>query len=430
MAAIFVLFLALGPGLCSAFPDGPADSTTQVIPIGGNAWETSSIAGAAKISDSGLVRWADPEAVCRVMFRFNGPCRANLAFSLSLLHGRSAIRVTAQGKTVVIDCQAVGEHDYPVGEIRVEHEGYVAVDLQGVSRTDSTFGRLAALIVRGVPPSLMSFVRNNEGNFFYWGRRGPSVHLNYSPPADTNVEWFYNEVTIPESQDVMGSFFMAEGFSGGYFGMQVNSPIERRILFSIWSPFATDDPKAIPADQRVELVRKGPGVHAGEFGDEGSGGQSYLIFDWKADSTYRFLLHAEPDSSERTLYTAYFYAPEQSRWMLVASFRRPKTASYLKGLHSFLENFIPETGMVERSGRFGNQWAKGPRSGWHELTQARFSADNTARHAYRMDYAGGSVGRWFYLKNCGFFDTYTRIGEVIHREAGGTPPAVDLSELP
>ena len=44
---------------------------------------------------------------------------------------------------------------------------------------------------------------------------------------------------------------------------QVNSSTERRILFSIWSPFKTDDPKSVPADQRVQLIKKGKNVTTG-----------------------------------------------------------------------------------------------------------------------------------------------------------------------
>ena len=97
-----------------------------------------------------------------------------------------------------------------------------------------------------------------------------------------NAEWFYNEITVPAGNDVIGSYFMADGFKEGYFGMQVNSPTERHILFSVWSPFQTDDPASIPEDKKIILLKKGANVHAGEFGNEGSGGQSYLNYNWKA----------------------------------------------------------------------------------------------------------------------------------------------------
>ena len=54
-------------------------------------------------------------------------------------------------------------------------------------------------------------------------------------------------MTIPKNNDVVGSYFMANGFAEGYFGIQVNSETERRILFSVWSPYKTDDPNSIQA---------------------------------------------------------------------------------------------------------------------------------------------------------------------------------------
>ncbi len=62
---------------------------------------------------------------------------------------------------------------------------------------------------------------------------------------------------------MIGSYFMANGFGQGYFGIQVNSASERRILFSVWSPFSTNNPREIPDDQRITLLKKGEPVHAG-----------------------------------------------------------------------------------------------------------------------------------------------------------------------
>jgi hypothetical protein len=36
-----------------------------------------------------------------------------------------------------------------------------------------------------------------------------------------DIEWFYSELKVPEASDVIGSYFMANGFSEGYFGIQV-----------------------------------------------------------------------------------------------------------------------------------------------------------------------------------------------------------------
>jgi len=312
---------------------------------------------------------------------------------------------------------------YVISTFDIRDTGYQTLKLSGPA--------VQSITLKGPAIQGAAYVPNDEGNYFYWGRRGPSVHLNYSLPEDIRAEWFYNEVFVPSGQDVQGSFFMADGFSQGYFGMQVNSPKERRILFSVWSPFNTDDPAAIPDSQKIILVKKGEGVHAGAFGNEGSGGQSYLIYTWNAGNLYRFLIHARPAADNYTEFTAWFYAPEEGKWRLIACFRRPQTQSWLTGLHSFLENFDPEQGDKTRYVLFDHQWIRTPEGKWLALHKARFTGDNTARKGYRMDYAGGVKGNAFYLQNCGFFSQYTPLDSWWQRPAGNTetPPPVDVDHL-
>ena len=223
---------------------------------------------------------------------------------------------------------------------------------------------------------------------------------------------------------------MANGFGEGYFGIQVNSATERRILFSVWSPYKTDKPSEIPEDQKIILLKKGNDVHGGAFGNEGSGGQSYRIYHWKSGTTYRFLLKGIPSENNSTDYSAYFYAPEIGKWELIASFRRPKTTTYLKRPHSFLENFIPQNGNLTRMAYYSNQWVYNTSGQWIELTRAKFTADATARKEARLDYAGGSEGDKFYLKNCGFFDEKTLIDSSFSRTGKGQKPQIDFTSLP
>ncbi len=191
--------------------------------------------------------------------------------------GKSKVSVTVLGKSIEILAEGSAEKEYFVGEWTIAQAGYVSVDIAGISKTNASFGTISNLAVSGSAVTAdLAFVKNNEGNYFYWGRRGPSVHLRYATDGIDNIEWFYNEITVPKNNDVIGSYFMANGFGEGYFGMQVNSEKERRILFSVWSPFTTDNPGAIPEDQKILLLKKGNGVYTGEFGNEGAGGQSFL----------------------------------------------------------------------------------------------------------------------------------------------------------
>ncbi len=409
---------------------GPA---TITIPLGGNGYVEKN--GHARIKNEGLSNWSDASDVIAIYFRTEAAGDAELSLRLSVPEGNSKISLTIAGTTLTKEVNNLGAAVVKLGNVKITAPGYVKVELRGLSKTGQVFAEVSDLLVSGSAlDNGAVYVKNNEGSYFHWGRRGPSVHLNYTIPAaaENKVEWFYNEIMVPEGEDKLGTYYMANGFSGGYFGMQANSLTERRVLFSIWSPFSTDDPKSIPDSMKVILLKKGSKTKTGEFGNEGSGGQSYMIYPWKAGKSYAFLTHARPNPAKKTtVYTAYFKDLEKGDWQLVASFERPQSAVYLKGIYSFLENFSPVTGDQSRRGDYKNQWAVDAAGKWHEVTDATFTADATARINYRKDYTGGSDQASFYLKNCGFFNDFTPIKTPFHRKSTGkTHPAIDFNKLP
>lgn len=401
------------------------------VPLGGNAWVHSAGKNDSTIiTDSGLINWQHKETVISVYVYFNKKGAVSISPDLIVPGGGSSISIAVDGKKH--EFSMAGQiNDYRFSSWKINHTGYTRIDLQGISRTGNEFARVKELLIEGdAVDDSTAFVKNNEDNYFYWGRRGPSVHLNYQlPDTANNIEWFYNEVTVPKSNDVIGSFFMANGFGEGYFGMQVNSPTERRILFSVWSPFETDDPAAIPADKKIIMVKKGKDVYTGEFGNEGSGGQSFLQYNWKAGNTYKFLLSAKPVENNYTNYTAYFYATDLKKWMLIASFNRPATHTYLTRLHSFLENFEPVTGNITRKAFYHNQWIRTNIGKWMALSNAVFTADATARKGFRLDFSGGVVNNQFYLRNAGFFNNRTAIQSRFTVKAPAKIPVIDWKKL-
>ena len=407
-----------------------ADSLTTV-PIGGNSWRTDKDTLGGNISNDGIVNWTNKDAVFTTYIRLAKTGKLKLWINAKTTTGESKLSVAVLKATKETVVSGSALKNYYAGEFAVTDTGYIAVQIKGISKAGSNYADVSAINISGTAVNeKTTFVKNNEGEFFYWGRRGPSVHLGYTIPENMNAEWFYNEVTVPPGNDVMHSYFMADGFGEGYFGMQVNSPTERHILFSVWSPFKTDNPGQIPDDQKITMLKKGPGVHTGEFGNEGSGGQSYLLYNWKAGNTYKFLLHAKPDGNNHTTYTTWFFAPELNKWQLIASFSRPQTNTFLKHLHSFLENFEPEQGTLTRKVLFTNQWVADENGKWIELNKAKFTVDNTGAKGYRMDYAGGLDGNAFYLKNCGFFKNYTVRNTTFNRPMDGKKPAIAFDKLP
>ncbi len=406
-----------------------AQNAQITVPLAGNAFASDT--KNTSVTKNGIENWTDTETSFKVYVRVAK--KGTLAVALNQLSKISgtyelAVSINNQVKKVSITEK---RPSLAVGEWIIKDTGYVTIHLKRIKKSAPQFPTIGSLLLSGTAiDSKTTFVKDNDGNFFYWGRRGPSVHLSYELPEKTDIEWFYNEITVPKGEDVQGSYFMANGFAEGYFGIQVNSPTERRILFSVWSPFQTDNPKEIPESHKIKLLRKGKDVFTGEFGNEGSGGQSYLKFNWIAGQTYSFLTQVMPSADNYTTYTSYFFAPEAGQWKLIASFKRPQTQTYLKRPHSFLENFLPEFGDQARKVWFKNQWVCDSKGVWTELNKARFTTDNTGNKGYRMDYAGGISGSSFYLQNCGFFDNFTMPKTTFKRKLADTKPMINFNYLP
>jgi hypothetical protein len=394
-----------------------------VIPMGGNTFQTAGYP--EEISNKGVLNWTSSDTEFAVYVAL--PKAKTMLLNLDILpqNADSKIKVSANGKTVKLPILKDKSGKIPVGLFNFK-EGYNKITLKGVSKNGTHFAQITQLILQYDGDTLnANFVRDNDGNNFYWGRRGPSVHLNYTIPKEQKFVGFYNELTVLE--DPIGSFFMANGFKEGYFGIQVNSKTERRVLFSVWSPFETDNPKDIPEDQKIKLLKKGKDVHIGEFGDEGSGGQSYLVYDWKAGTTYKFYNTVTPDGKGNTIYTAYFMDSKVGKWQLIASFLRPKTDTWYTSPHSFVENFEAENGYLSRKVLFTNQSLCDNKGTWTELTNAIFTGDIIAKKRYRLDFNGGVEKNAFFLQNGGFFNAKTTLKTPFKRE--GTSPKIDISRL-
>jgi len=400
------------------------------IPLAGNTYRTAPAPGTG-IDRAGKLVWSNPEEVHSIYIHLDQAATLDVA-----LRGASPTpvrwKLSSANQSFEIEAEGADAKKYPVGKIKVAKAGYLKLDLSGLKKGGANFGEISDLILRSWNEDLkLHFVKSNQGNMFYWGRRGPSVHLGYQVPKGKDIEWAYSEITVPKGEDPIGSYFMANGFSQGYFGFQVKSPTERWILFSVWSPFKTNNPNAIPEKDRVTTLAKGKNVRAQKFGGEGSGGQSFLKYPWQPGKTYRFLTRVQPSEEDTTVYTSWFGDKEAGEWQLIASFLRPRTKTHLTGFHSFLENFSVNFGAEKRLGFYGNQWVCDTRGNWHEITRARFTADATARGGHRLDYAGGANDEVFFMKNGGFFDDRVEFDQWFEKRSNPeTKPTIDFKKLP
>ena len=323
------------------------------------------------------------------------------------------LRVGPQRLARTIDLQAGQKTSIDFGSVSIPKAGYHHFELSSKGDFQHPL-TVRSLHLSGLPEDGYHF--NMEPR-----RNAASVHLFYPVARETKVKAFYTELTAVE--DPIHTYYMACGWHRGYFGMQVNSPEERRIIFSVWDRGEEPtDPNRVAEVDRVRLVNKGDGVFTGRFGNEGTGGHSHLKYPWKTGSNQKFLVTAEPTDATHTRFSGFYFHPDSQKWMLISSWDTPGEGGYLKGLYSFSENFGGSTGHFLRKALYGNQWILRDEDTWEALTVATFSHDPTGRE-HRLDRFMGVEQGQFFLSHGGFAEGFTPYGTRFERPGGGKPPA-------
>lgn len=415
-AAKKLLLLLLAAGLCTS-----AAIAAELHVPAFTAYTLPDAEGARISERSGVTRWTDPA----MSVNWYGKCEqtgeltAKVVLRLPKDVG-SKLKLTVAGQSREVTVKGGGD-DSPVtanfGTFNIAKAGYQRFALESLNAKGQPFGDLDALLLDG--PAL------GEAHFNFKERRNAaSVHLAYPTPRGTNVAAFYCEVTAVE--DPVTTFYMACGWHRGYFGMQVNSPMERRIIFSVWdSGGEAADRNKVGDENRVKLTGQGEDVYTGDFGNEGTGGHSHLKYLWKTSEPQRFIVTAQPTNETFTIFSGYYFHPDKQTWMLISSWRAPKEGGWLRGLHSFSENFWGSNGHVRRKAFYGNQWIRTDTGEWIELTAATFSHDPTGR-SDRLDRFMGVENGQFFLSHGGFVEGFTKFGEKFTRP----PMAKSPSDLP
>jgi hypothetical protein len=423
-ATIIACLIAAGALLATALPAADAPSAELRVPAF-TAYLDPNPDGARVSSNSGITGWTDP-ALSVLWFgdiRTAGTLDGAVALRLPE-KAVSRLRLTVAGQSR--EAEAAGAGAAPVtvhfGSFNMAAPGYQRFTLTSLNKAGQPFGDLDALLLGG--PAAKDAHFNLKPR-----RNAASVHLFYPVPKGADVAAFSCEVTAVE--DPLYTFYMACGWHRGYFGMQVNSPTERRLIFSVWDSGGegVDRAKVAEAD-RVTLVAKGEGVDSGDFGHEGTGGHSHLKYMWKTGEVQRFIVTAKPVDATHTVYSGFYFHPEKKQWALLSSWKAPKEGGWLRGLHSFSENFGGANGHLRRKALYGNQWIRTAQGEWLELTTAGFSHDGTGK-ADRLDRFMGVENGRFFLSHGGFVPGFTKYGEQFTRPATGKPPSdIVLPEVP
>ena len=372
----------------------------------------------------GLQNWSDLKQEIQYFFYLRNVGTLNIDLSLKNVQTGSLISVEIAGKSFKINVPQGNEFQQKrVGAIQIKDSGFYTIKIKGLKKEGMVIADIAYIELSGTATANMHFNKKAR-------RNAASVHLRYPISDTTRLVAFYNEITIPEHADIVHSYYMSNGFARGYFGIQVNSENERRVIFSVWDAGNEAVSRSKVADSnKVKLIAKGDGVFADDFGNEGTGGHSHWVYPWKTGVTYKMLVTAITDSaSQTTTYAGYFFMPEQQKWKLIAAFRAPKDGKPLRNLYSFNENFVGLNGQQQRYAYFGNQWGQRENGTWVELTESKFSYDATGKAGDRIDYGGGVEGGMFYLWNGGFKPATAKLGDSFTRPATNKKPTIDYGK--
>ena len=370
---------------------------------------------------NGLQNWINTKQQINFFFHVSNPGILQIKINAKNAYTGSVINLSIIGKDFKVAIPKSSTFKLlNAGSLSIKDTGFYQISISGTKQTINTIADIQSIELLGT--AAKGIHANLQPR-----RNAASVHLKYPLEDSIKVTTFYNEITVPIGADIVHSYYMACGFSRGYFGIQVNSESERRIIFSVWdSGKEAIDRNKVADSNKVQLLAKGENVFADGFGNEGTGGHSHLVYNWKAGKKYQFMVTALPDSaSASTIYTGYFFMPELQKWKLIASFKAPHDGETLRKLYSFNENFVGVNGQLERKALFGNQWIQQENGRWMELTKASFSYDATGKARDRIDYGGGVENGQFYLRNGGFKESNVQFGDIFSRAATNQRPTID-----
>ena len=192
--------------------------------------------------------------------------------------GESTLKVSIGAKSKTIKVKSDAKSDtYYVGEFDIAEPGYIRVNIEPVSTTAKSYPSISEFLLGGEAIAnatakikdevVFVTLEESKENLPHFVRRGPSNHFMWDMPEDT--EFFYNEVFVPEGEDLPGAYYMLTGGDGFYMCIQPNKKCHNRtVLFSVWD---TDT----KGGKVAQLVSNGEGVKSNGYSHEGSGIQNF-----------------------------------------------------------------------------------------------------------------------------------------------------------
>jgi hypothetical protein len=162
--------------------------TTISLPLGGNAYSSKHLDGNNTITDNGIENWTDSNEFFTAYFKISNPGTFQITVEESVeVNGKSEVEFSINNESKKVNFTTT-KKAVIAGTWTIKQAGYVAVKIKGISKTGDRFPSISRLTIASADyDGKIAYVPNNEGDFYHWGRRGPSVHLNYQVQESINA---------------------------------------------------------------------------------------------------------------------------------------------------------------------------------------------------------------------------------------------------
>ncbi|KAK6033605.1 dethiobiotin synthase [Ostertagia ostertagi] len=174
----------------------------------------------------GLHNWTNARQ--KLQYFFNVGSSGSLMLSLWAKNARvgTVLQVRIAGKKFAVNVPASSVfRKLKLGTVAGIHPGFYTIEITALKKAGSTIAAIQSVELEGSAAAGIQFNAKPR-------RNAASVHLKYPVADSAKVVSFYSELMVPAGADPLYTYYMADGFARGYFGMQgVNGQLSRKAFF-------------------------------------------------------------------------------------------------------------------------------------------------------------------------------------------------------
>ncbi len=173
------------------------------IPTEGNSWFLRKLnTDELKSYDFKEFVWSSTDDVLRTYFRIEKSGKLDIGIRCKVSSGTTELDATFNGEAKRLSINNTTNTVVFINSFDIPQAGYYYIDIKGIEKSSAVFAEINAIMLGN--SAVDGGVHYIKEEYFYWGRRGPSVHLAYQTPSTaSDIVYFYNEITVPAKNDIV-----------------------------------------------------------------------------------------------------------------------------------------------------------------------------------------------------------------------------------